>query len=70
MIRSVKRATQSYEADADDELSLKIGQFITVIAIEDNGWAEGILEDQWVGWFPIDFAVEDESELPNVRYII
>ena len=66
MARTTRRVTQSYDANADDELSLKVGQMITVLSVEDNGWAEGILENQWVGWFPIECAVEDDSEPPNV----
>jgi hypothetical protein len=70
MTRETRRCIQSYDAVADDELSLKPGQIITIIAIEDNGWAEGVLDNQWVGWFPIDCVVEDDSTPSTVIIII
>ena len=68
MVRSVRQVIQNYDADADDELSIRVGQIITILAVEDNGWAEGILNNHWVGWFPIECTEMDESESPNVNY--
>lgn len=70
MKTQVWRVIQCYDAEADDELSLKIDQTITVLSIEENGWAEGILDNQWVGWFPIECAVADNSQLPMVTIVL
>ena len=70
MTKGTRRCIQCFDAEADDELSLKTGQIVTVISIEDNGWAEGILNNQWVGWFPIQCVVEDDSTPPTVNIII
>lgn len=70
MTKGVWRVVQSYNAEADDELSLKIDQLITVLSIEENGWAEGILENQWVGWFPIECAAPDNSQLHMVYIVL
>eukprot|EP00002_Diphylleia_rotans_P032209 TRINITY_DN6746_c0_g1_i1.p1 TRINITY_DN6746_c0_g1~~TRINITY_DN6746_c0_g1_i1.p1 ORF type:complete len:1802 (-),score=377.38 TRINITY_DN6746_c0_g1_i1:222-5627(-) len=63
------RALFDYEQDGEDLLSLKAGELIIVIQVDDSGWCRGECNTE-VGWFPLEFvepADEDvgEEDTPN-----
>ena len=52
-----RQALHDYDAENDDELSIKDGDVITVLTQEDEGWWEGELNGK-KGWFPSNFVEE------------
>uniref|UniRef100_A0A8C6UU42 Osteoclast-stimulating factor 1 n=1 Tax=Neogobius melanostomus TaxID=47308 RepID=A0A8C6UU42_9GOBI len=61
------KAAFSYAPQHDDELELKIGDIIDIIAEVEEGWWEGVLHGK-TGMFPSNFTKEIvlESETPSV----
>ena len=45
----------NYDAQDDDELSLKVGDIISVLSEEEEGWWKGQLADK-TGFFPSTFV--------------
>ena len=60
-----------YDAQWDDELTLRVGQVLIDVRIMGGGWAEGDLSGE-VGMFPTNFVEmrevlsEDSHPLPQV----
>ena len=59
------RVTFDYDAQDDDELSLKVGDIISVLREEEKGWWEGQLADK-TGFFPSNFVqlIYEEDPVP------
>ena len=54
-----------YDAQQDDELTLRVGQVLKNVRVVDEGWAEGELFGK-VGMFPDNF-VEMKKVVPEER---
>ncbi|KAE9447334.1 hypothetical protein C3L33_20784, partial [Rhododendron williamsianum] len=54
----------SYQAEADVELNLSIGDYIVVRKVSNNGWAEGECKGK-AGWFPIGYIERRERVLAS-----
>lgn len=56
-----------YDAENDDELSLKVGDIVAILAQEDEGWWEGEVGGKH-GIFPSNFVemIEDEAGAASV----
>jgi hypothetical protein len=52
------RALHAYTPRSPDELQLKQGDLITVVAKEDDGWWHGVKADGSTGVFPSNFVKE------------
>ena len=52
---SIAKVTFDYEAENDDELSLKEGEIVEVLSQEEEGWWKGSLNGK-VGVFPANFV--------------
>lgn len=59
------KATFSYDAENEDELSITEGDIINVIAQIEGGWWEGECNGR-SGWFPSNFVVEVTDAPPPV----
>ncbi|KAK6115772.1 hypothetical protein DH2020_008041 [Rehmannia glutinosa] len=53
-----------YQAEADGELALTIGDYVVVRKVTDNGWAEGESKGK-AGWFPFKFIERRERVLAS-----
>ena len=59
--------TFAYEAQQDDELTLKVGQVLKNVRVVDEGWAQGELNGK-VGMFPDNFVEMKKSQkVPEER---
>lgn len=62
-------AHHQYDAEKEDELSLDVGDVITVSDMSDPGWWVGEkVKDGKAGWFPSNVRRERESVCESVLF--
>ena len=49
----VKQCIKNFEGKTEDQLTLKVGDMVTVYECSDQGWCRGEV-NQKVGWFPME----------------
>lgn len=71
-VKITMKAKFEFTAAEPEEISLKVGDLITLIFKDESGWAKGKNHrDEQKGWFPIDYCEVVEEEVidqgPKVR---
>eukprot|EP00051_Salpingoeca_urceolata_P033527 m.21100 g.21100 ORF g.21100 m.21100 type:complete len:476 (-) comp6333_c0_seq1:194-1621(-) len=61
------KVVYAFEAKEDNELSLELGQFVSVIDDSDENWWSGVDDDGHKGYFPASFVTTDLSYQPPVE---
>ncbi|CAN6487016.1 unnamed protein product [Victoria cruziana] len=56
----IAEAIQSFDAEAEDELSLSVGDYVVVRQVAPNGWSEGECKGK-AGWFPSVYVQRREK---------
>jgi len=56
-----------FDAQADGELSLSVGEYVVVRQVASNGWSEGECKGK-AGWFPSAY-VERRDKAPASKVI-
>ncbi|XP_065042035.1 SH3 domain-containing protein 2-like isoform X2 [Musa acuminata AAA Group] len=63
----VAQVVHSFDAQADGELSLSVGDYVVVRQVAPNGWSEGECKEK-AGWFPSAY-VERRDKAPASKVI-
>lgn len=56
----IAKVMHSFDAQADGELSLEVGDYVVVRQVAPNGWSEGECNGT-SGWFPSAYAVKSDE---------
>lgn len=63
----IAKVMHSFDAQADGELSLEVGDYVVVRQVAPNGWSEGECNGK-SGWFPSAYAVKSDK-VPAIKMV-